>query len=356
MTISERRRLSRTVLNTPACILIEEDKIGVALNISGEGLHFQSMFPVERKELLCCSFVQDNRFIDACGELAWLDAAQTSGGLHFTTLSTEARGRVNEWTSQSLASPEAHDKAWKPVMEAATLCVAEPVMNPRVREPGKMGCTSKLRLVSSLRALCRQIWVREAHVPNRRHRLVHVRALKTTRSVATRGSPPIARDSTLYWRTWNSIVMVVKRCFWQKWLAMLDSIRVVAISAAIDQIFERRYRAGLRNVSAEDERRLLSQFLEDTKALEQERLTIASRRTVRRAEKYKIDIPGEKFKYNRYTETLVLPVSECLRVQRQIARQRRMHVESRILWLAPLLGAMIALLSVWLAMMLKSGH
>jgi hypothetical protein len=110
MTMPERRHIPRTTLEKLAYIDIESNNGGIVLNVSGEGLCFHSIAPVERSGPFRFSLLEHNRRIDACGELVWTDEIQKVGGLRFTTLTSEARGQINDWIAQPLVSLE-EDKA-----------------------------------------------------------------------------------------------------------------------------------------------------------------------------------------------------------------------------------------------------
>src|SRR5450759_4937613 len=93
----ERRQSSRTTMEGLAYIHIEPDNGGIVLNVSEQGLCFQSIAPVERNGPFHFSLLEHNRSIDACGELVWTDETQKFGGLRFTTLTSEARGQITHW-------------------------------------------------------------------------------------------------------------------------------------------------------------------------------------------------------------------------------------------------------------------
>ncbi len=80
-----------------AYIQIGPDNGGFILNVSSGGLSFQSAVPVERDHTLRFSLSAGKRTIDACGELVWTDETGKSGGLRFTTLSSEAGEQISSW-------------------------------------------------------------------------------------------------------------------------------------------------------------------------------------------------------------------------------------------------------------------
>jgi PilZ domain/SPOR domain len=101
MPTMDRRHTPRTKLNQVAYIHIEPDNGGIVLNVSGKGLGFHSMVPVERNGALRLSLQEQNRRIDISGELVWTDKDQKIGGVQFSTLSAEARNQILDWTQKS---------------------------------------------------------------------------------------------------------------------------------------------------------------------------------------------------------------------------------------------------------------
>src|SRR5436309_15421234 len=91
MSAVERRLISRTKLEKLAYIDIAPNNGGIVLNVSGEGLALHSMAPNERNGPVRLSLEEQNRRIDVCGGLIWIDAAQKIGALRFTALPDQAR-------------------------------------------------------------------------------------------------------------------------------------------------------------------------------------------------------------------------------------------------------------------------
>jgi hypothetical protein len=100
MSAVERRLIPRTKLEKLAYIDIAPNNGGIVLNVSGDGLAFHSMAPIERNGPVRFSLKEQNRRIDVCGELIWTDEAQKIGGLRFTTLTNEAREHIDNWAVQ----------------------------------------------------------------------------------------------------------------------------------------------------------------------------------------------------------------------------------------------------------------
>jgi PilZ domain/SPOR domain len=107
MPIMDRRHAPRTTLDQLAYISIEPDNGGIVLNVSGEGLGFHSMVPVNRNGALRLSLQEQNRRIDISSELVWTNDAQKIGGVRFTSLNKEARARILDWTRKSARVPGA---------------------------------------------------------------------------------------------------------------------------------------------------------------------------------------------------------------------------------------------------------
>lgn len=95
--LQERKQLERTVL----CKL-GGDESGSVLNLSPDGLCFESLTPIEDKALrqLHLSVALDGA-IEATGQLAWIDSAKRIGGLRFLELSAPAREQIRVWLSET---------------------------------------------------------------------------------------------------------------------------------------------------------------------------------------------------------------------------------------------------------------
>jgi hypothetical protein len=102
----DRRRTPRTTMERHAYINIEPNNGGIVLNVSGGGLCFHSLDPVQRNGTIRFWFSDHNRRIEADGELAWTDETQ-KGGLRFTALPEEAREQIRNWMSQPTTPPAA---------------------------------------------------------------------------------------------------------------------------------------------------------------------------------------------------------------------------------------------------------
>ena len=73
MSTPERRQTPRAVMERLAYINIEPNNGGIVLNVSNDGLCFHSIAPVEREGKLRFSLLEQNRRIEADGELKWMD-------------------------------------------------------------------------------------------------------------------------------------------------------------------------------------------------------------------------------------------------------------------------------------------
>lgn len=98
MPVPERRRTPRIQLDRLAYIKIEPNNGGIVLNVSEQGLCFHSIASVERGTLRF-SLLEQNRRIEAEGELAWMEETRKVGGLRFTALSPEAREQIRKLMS-----------------------------------------------------------------------------------------------------------------------------------------------------------------------------------------------------------------------------------------------------------------
>ena len=99
MPVPERRRTPRIALDRLAYIKIEPNNGGIVLNVSEGGLCFHSIVSVEPGSLRF-SLLDQNRHIDADGELAWMDEQQKVGGIRFTALSPQAREQIQNLISR----------------------------------------------------------------------------------------------------------------------------------------------------------------------------------------------------------------------------------------------------------------
>lgn len=95
--LQERKQLERTVL----CKLGGNER-GSVLNLSQDGLCFESLTPIEDKALRQLRLAVDlNGAIAATGQLAWIDSAKRTGGLRFLELSAPAREQIRVWLSET---------------------------------------------------------------------------------------------------------------------------------------------------------------------------------------------------------------------------------------------------------------
>jgi len=107
MPTTDRRHSPRVQLDQLAYLNIEPDNGGIVLNVSEGGLCFRSMGMIESESPLRLSLQESNRKIDIPGELVWTDEVKKCGGVRFSTLTKEARGRISDWTLNSEPPPKA---------------------------------------------------------------------------------------------------------------------------------------------------------------------------------------------------------------------------------------------------------
>ena len=94
--LQERKQPERMV-----CKLGGEDS-GSVLNLSEDGLCFESLTPIKEKDLLQLRLSVDlNSAIEATVQLAWIDSAKRTGGLRFLELSAPAREQIRAWLSET---------------------------------------------------------------------------------------------------------------------------------------------------------------------------------------------------------------------------------------------------------------
>ena len=95
--LQERKQLERTVL----CKLGGDER-GSVVNLSQDGLCFESLTPIEDKALRQLRLSVDlNGAIEATGQWAWIDSAKRTGGLRFLELSAPAREQIRVWLSET---------------------------------------------------------------------------------------------------------------------------------------------------------------------------------------------------------------------------------------------------------------
>jgi hypothetical protein len=112
--LRERKHPERIV----SCKLGGEESSAV-LNLSEDGLCFESLTPIEEKDLLQLRLSVDlNSAIEATGELAWIDSAKRTGGLRFLELSAPAREQIRAWLSEaSIAGEETVARSCRSVIK-----------------------------------------------------------------------------------------------------------------------------------------------------------------------------------------------------------------------------------------------
>src|SRR3954465_7422319 len=96
MSVPERRQLERTIPERLVYIDIKPDNGGIVLNVSDTGLCFQSVAPVQHHQSLAISFFEQNQSSHASGEVVWTDRTRKYGGLRFSNVTPEARGKIDE--------------------------------------------------------------------------------------------------------------------------------------------------------------------------------------------------------------------------------------------------------------------
>ena len=95
--MQERKQPERMVF----CKLGGEES-GSILNLSENGLCFESITPIEEKDLLQLHLSVDlNSAIEATGQMAWIDSAKRTLGLRFLELSAPAREQIRAWLSDT---------------------------------------------------------------------------------------------------------------------------------------------------------------------------------------------------------------------------------------------------------------
>jgi cell division protein FtsN len=133
----ERRQTPRTTVNRLAYINLDLNNGAIVLNVSNGGLCFHSVDPVQPSETIRFWFLDHNHRIEADGKVAWMDETQKTGGLRFTTLSTEARLQIHDWISQPATPPPGGRSAPSPSLPSEL-----PVFNARRPDRNAVGNSS----------------------------------------------------------------------------------------------------------------------------------------------------------------------------------------------------------------------
>jgi hypothetical protein len=99
----ERRRIPRVRPEGIAYINFEGDNGGIVVNVSEEGLCFQSVAPMlaDKDRVVRFWFSAEGNRIDAQGRLAWIDDKRKTGGVQFNDISPTARLQIHNWIMQS---------------------------------------------------------------------------------------------------------------------------------------------------------------------------------------------------------------------------------------------------------------
>lgn len=95
--LQERKRPERMVF-----CKVGGKESGSVPNLSEDGLCFESLTPIEEKDLLRLRLSVDlNSAIEATGQLVWIDSTKRTGGLRFLELSVPAREQIRAWLSET---------------------------------------------------------------------------------------------------------------------------------------------------------------------------------------------------------------------------------------------------------------
>lgn len=95
MVVLERRRLSRITPYELAFIGIGPENGGIVLNVSAEGLCFESAARVERSLPFHFSLTDHNDAHTSIGEIMWIDETSKLGGIRFTSLTRKDRRQMD---------------------------------------------------------------------------------------------------------------------------------------------------------------------------------------------------------------------------------------------------------------------
>lgn len=148
---NDRRLNPRTTLERLAFINIEPDNGGIVLNVSGGGLCFHSVAPVQQNMTVRFWLSEHNRRVEGEGELVWTDETLKTGGLRFTAVPADARQQIQDWIAEP-APPLAEDKPSAPSAASAPAGagVFSPGIKVRIRLSGFSSGLATGLLISAL--------------------------------------------------------------------------------------------------------------------------------------------------------------------------------------------------------------
>jgi hypothetical protein len=102
------------IRKTPAqfvFVQLERDDGGSVLDVSEDGLRFETFAPAPQKGPVHLWFSLNLRErIEAWGEVVWTEAARKCGGLRFLRLSDEDRAQIREWISRPAVQESAEEE------------------------------------------------------------------------------------------------------------------------------------------------------------------------------------------------------------------------------------------------------
>jgi PilZ domain len=122
---TDRRRTPRTRPEGLAYINLEPDNGGIVLDISEEGLCFQSVAPVQPDEVIRFWFSAEGDRIEAEGHLAWIKEKGKMGGVQFNPLSPEAHRQIHNWIAQPTTPFGAESKPAVPMPPSVPRLVSD---------------------------------------------------------------------------------------------------------------------------------------------------------------------------------------------------------------------------------------
>ena len=128
------------------------EKSSSVLNLSEDGLCFESLTPIEETGLLHVRLSADlNSPIEATGRLAWIDPAKRTGGLSFLELSAPARQQIRAWLRLSENSAAVEETVARPCRSVTKQADDRAVPDkpaPDMPTPDKPGAWQETRVPS----------------------------------------------------------------------------------------------------------------------------------------------------------------------------------------------------------------
>jgi hypothetical protein len=127
MPTPERRQTPRTKLVEIAYIGMGPENGGLVLDVSDGGLSFHAVAPVQPAQTIRFLLsLRGQSPIEGAGQVVWTNEMRTVCGLRFTSLSSDAREHLTNWTNQSRMPEAAPEMSFAPAPSTTPQTVGSP--------------------------------------------------------------------------------------------------------------------------------------------------------------------------------------------------------------------------------------